>query len=104
MINRETTVQPRFLEPGDCSLALTFQIRGRCTVIEAGLKHEWHERIRNARNPFASFVSFREFRDSQLLPKRPVQQRLEQMLRLALGFILPGESPRTQRTRTLIFG
>jgi hypothetical protein len=35
-------------------------------------------------------VSFREFRDSQLPPKRLVQQRLEEMLRLALGFALLG--------------
>jgi len=35
-------------------------------------------------------VSFREFRDSQLPPKRLVQQRLEEILRLALGFALLG--------------
>jgi hypothetical protein len=44
--------------------------------------------VRNAREPFAFFVSFRELRVSHLFPKRPVQQRLEEMLRLALGFAL----------------
>ena len=56
--------------------------------IESSLKHEWYERGRNARKPFASFVFFREFRDSQLPLKRLVQQRLEQMLGLALGLVL----------------
>jgi len=36
---------------------------------------------------------FREFRGSQLPPKRPLQQRLEQVLRLALGFALLGAQP-----------
>jgi hypothetical protein len=36
---------------------------------------------------------FREFRDSHLPPKRPMQQRLEQVLRLALGFALLGAQP-----------
>ena len=39
---------------------------------------------------FRALRVFREFRDSQLPPKRPVQQRLEQILRLALGFALLG--------------
>ena len=69
---------------------LTFQIVDTALFIESGLKHEWYERARNTQKPFASFVFFREFRDSQLPPKRPVQQRLEEMLRLALGFVLLG--------------
>jgi len=40
-----------------------------------------------------SFVFFREFRDSQLPPKRSVQQGLEEMFRLALGFALLGAQP-----------
>jgi hypothetical protein len=36
-----------------------------------------------------SCMFFREFRDSQLPLKGPVQQRLEEMLRLALGFLTP---------------
>jgi len=77
MINREITVQPRFLEPGDCSLVLTFQIRGHRTVVESGLKHEWHERTRNARTPFVSFVSFVSFVIHNSPRKHSVQQRLE---------------------------
>ena len=42
--------------------------------------------------PF-TFVSFRGFRDSHLPPKRPAQQRLEQMFRLALGLALLGAQP-----------
>jgi hypothetical protein len=37
-----------------------------------------------------SCMFFREFRDSQRPLKGPVQQRLEEMLRLALGFALLG--------------
>jgi len=63
-------------------LALGFALLGAqpLELMDSSPKHEWHERARNARTPFASFVSFR---DSQFFPKRPVQQRLEEMLGLA---------------------
>ena len=42
---------------------------------------------------FASFVVFRGFRDSNLPSKRPVEQRLEQVLGLALRLALLGAEP-----------
>ena len=76
-------------------LALGFALLGAQPLefVDRSLKHEWYERTRNARKPFVCFVFFRGFRDSQLLPKRPVQQCLEQMLRVALGFALLGAQP-----------
>ena len=38
-------------------------------------------------------MSFRDLGDSKLPPKRPIQQRLEQVLRLALRLALLGAQP-----------
>ena len=60
--------------------------------VESGLKHEsakgreMHETLSRPPCPFVSFVI-------HIPPKRPVQQGLEQMLGLALGFGLLGTQP-----------
>ena len=67
--------------------------------VESGLEHEWREKARNARKPFASSVSFVSFviqiPSSHNSPsKRSFQQRLKQVPRLALRFALPGTQVR----------
>ena len=49
--------------------------------IESGLKHEWHERARNVRKPFAAFVHFVSF-VIDTPPERPVQRQRQRPIQL----------------------